>query len=164
MGLTEAWVRRGPIFESNPPQDRPSISISAICILHCARELQVLSSLVGRKYFICPHSSLSRSISSRKNFNITQALPYVSSFVLCRVFKISIQTIHYRYTQLQVPIEATIYFIYTVHIYVRIYIYIYNFLIMCVELNVVVLMLALLLAIQEGFDSHFRQEPIKFQM
>lgn len=154
--------RRGPIFESNPPQVRPSISIYLRYLYSplCTRTPSVVVSC-GSKIFYFPHSSLSRSISSRKNFNIIQPLPYVSSFVLFRVFKISIQTIHYRYTQLQIPIEASTNFIYTVHTYVYVHIILF---ITCVELNFVVLMSALLFAFQEAFGSNFRQEPIKFQM
>ena len=72
-------------------------------------------------------------------------------------FKRSITDI-YSYS---LPIEASIYWIYTVNIYIYIYIYII-LLLMCVKLNAVVLMLALLFRIQEVFDSNFRQEPIKF--
>ena len=102
--LTEAWGVEGDQYLSRThlKSVRLYLSISAICILHCARELQVLSSLVGPKYFIFPIPPFHAAFQAERisiSFNHCHMSPLLSSsgFLKYR-FKRSITDIHsYRF-------------------------------------------------------------------
>jgi len=115
-------VEGGPIFESNPPQS-PSVYIYLRYLYSplCTRTPSVVVSCGSKIFYFSPippfHAAFQVERISISLKHCHMSPPLCSSRFLKYRFKRSITDIH----NYSLPIEASIYFIYTVHIYIHIY-------------------------------------------